>query len=102
MRSVSAKEGNSVTLKTNVTDIQTDNVIQWRFKDALIAQFSRMTNNVSYDDADGRFTGRLEVNWAGSLIITKIQTDDSGLYKVNITSSKHIIHKRFRVTVTGE
>ncbi|KAI7790770.1 hypothetical protein IRJ41_000686 [Triplophysa rosa] len=87
---MSVMEGDPVTLHTNATRIQAEDVIQWTFKDSLIAYSNKTTT-----------TGRFDMNLAGSLIILKIRSDDSGLYDVNITGSKHI-HKRFNVIVTGE
>ncbi|KAI7789624.1 hypothetical protein IRJ41_011837 [Triplophysa rosa] len=87
---MSVMEGDPVTLHTNATRIQAEDVIQW-FKDSLIAYSNKTTTT----------TGRFVMNSDGSLFILKIRSKDSGVYDVNITGSKHI-HKRFNVTVTGE
>ncbi|XP_057186510.1 uncharacterized protein LOC130552310 [Triplophysa rosa] len=99
MQTESVMEGEFVILHTN-TEKQADDVIKWKFEDTLIAQFNRTANNFSYDDPNGRFRERLTLDRGGSLTIRKLNTEDSGHYGVNITSSKHIIHKRFNVTVT--
>ncbi|XP_057182893.1 uncharacterized protein LOC130549637 [Triplophysa rosa] len=85
---MSVMEGDPVTLHTNATRIQAEDVIQW-FKDSLIAYSNKTTTT----------TGRFVMNSDGSLFILKIRSKDSGVYDVNITGSKHI-HKRFNVTVT--
>ncbi|XP_057185039.1 junctional adhesion molecule C-like [Triplophysa rosa] len=77
--------GAPVTLHTD-TETQTDDVIEWKFKGTVI------TN-------DRRFRDRLKLNnQTGSLTITDFRSEDSGLYDVNITGSKHIIYKKFHVT----
>ncbi|KAI7789621.1 hypothetical protein IRJ41_001224 [Triplophysa rosa] len=90
VKSVSVMEGHDVTLHTNVTRIQAEDVIQW-FKDSLIA----------YSNTTTLTTDRFDMNLAGSLIISNIRSKDSGVYDVYITGSRHI-HKRFNVTVTAE
>ncbi|XP_057181127.1 uncharacterized protein LOC130548398 isoform X2 [Triplophysa rosa] len=97
---LSVNEGDSVVLHTG-TETQTDDVIRWKFEGTVIAQFNRMSNYISYDDPDGRFRGRLVLNdQTGSLTITGIRSEDSGLYNLNMNNNKNIIHKRFNVTVT--
>ncbi|KAA0711807.1 hypothetical protein E1301_Tti019122 [Triplophysa tibetana] len=99
---LSVNEGDSIILHTN-TETQTDDVIRWKFEATLIAQFKRMSNDVSYDNAGGKFRGRLILDHqTGSLTITDFRSDDSGIYDVNVNNSKHIIHRRFNVTVKGE
>ncbi|XP_073669609.1 uncharacterized protein [Paramisgurnus dabryanus] len=98
VKSVSGVEGETVTLNTD-TQPQKDDVIEWKFKNALIAKMDRRIPSDYFSNE--RFRDRLDVNSRGSLIIKKLTTEDFGLYDVNIKSSKHIIHKRFRVTVSG-
>ncbi|XP_056614079.1 uncharacterized protein LOC130429504 isoform X2 [Triplophysa dalaica] len=92
--------GHYVVMHTR-TEKKTDDVIEWTFERAVIAQFNRTSNDVSYKDPDGRMKNRLMLDQSGSLTITNIRSEDSGLYDVNINSSQHIIHKRFNVTVTA-
>ncbi|KAA0711806.1 hypothetical protein E1301_Tti019121 [Triplophysa tibetana] len=99
--SLSAVVGELVTLHTDLTDIHRDDLIVWKFKDILIVQFERMSIGPSY--SDGRFRDRLKMDdQTGSLTITNFRSEDSGLYDVNITSSKNIIHKKFSVTAMAE
>ncbi|KAL0161236.1 hypothetical protein M9458_044961, partial [Cirrhinus mrigala] len=49
---------------------------------------------------DGRFKHRLEVIETGSLTITNIRTTDSGLYNLQINSSRFSIMRTFSVNVT--
>ncbi|XP_052446705.1 uncharacterized protein LOC127988143 isoform X2 [Carassius gibelio] len=100
--SVSVKEGESVTLHSGLTGIETDDVIQWRFgpQGTLTAQINRAANkSITFDDVlEGRFRGRLKLdNQTGALTIRNIRTEHSGLYEV--TSSKHSLNKIFNVSV---
>ncbi|XP_056614076.1 obscurin-like isoform X2 [Triplophysa dalaica] len=88
VESVSVIEGDDYTLHTDATRTKTEDVIEWKFKNSLIAYSNKTTSK-----------GRFHIDSVGSLIITNIRSEDSGLYDVYITGSK-IIHKRFKVTVT--
>uniref|UniRef100_A0A672KTY4 Immunoglobulin domain-containing protein n=1 Tax=Sinocyclocheilus grahami TaxID=75366 RepID=A0A672KTY4_SINGR len=107
-RSVSVLEGDSVTLHTDVPDIQRYDVIQWRFEqeESHIAEINRTAGIFNtFNSADGRFRDRLQLDHqTGSLTIKKTETNHSGRYEVEISSSrsKHTIHKSFTVTVSGE
>uniref|UniRef100_A0A9J8CI33 Immunoglobulin domain-containing protein n=1 Tax=Cyprinus carpio carpio TaxID=630221 RepID=A0A9J8CI33_CYPCA len=104
VKSVSVKEGDSVTLQINVTEIQTDDMIEWKFgtNNFLIAKINGKTSKI-FDGPDGRFRDRLKLDHqTGSLIITNTTITDSGLYelKISSTSSSGTKH-RFNVTVNG-
>ncbi len=102
VKSVSVMEGDSVTLNTDLTEIQTDDLITWRFghNSMLIAKLNRAFISL-YDVFDGRFRDRLKLDHTGSLTITNTSTSDSGLYTVNISGSREIRY-RFNVIVTGK
>ncbi|XP_026109277.1 uncharacterized protein LOC113081386 [Carassius auratus] len=107
VKSVSVLVGDSVTLHTDLTEIQRDDVIQWRFEHQnSIAEIDRKARKIStYDGPDGRFRHNLRLDhWTGSLTIRNIGISHSGLYEVDIStsSSKHTIHKSFIVMVSGE
>ncbi|KAL1251749.1 hypothetical protein QQF64_019545, partial [Cirrhinus molitorella] len=94
------KEGKSVTLDTCVVKKQNDSVM-WYFNDSLIIGYSnRNCTEVQCKDADERFRDRLKINQNGSLTITNTRTADTGLYKLEINSSKISIIKKFDVSVT--
>ncbi|XP_048038178.1 uncharacterized protein LOC125263232 isoform X2 [Megalobrama amblycephala] len=102
---VSVKEGDSVALKTDLTEIQTDDLILWTFgpNKSLIAKLNRKSSKISiYDDVlDGRFRDRLKLDHqTGSLTITNTRTTDSGLYEGTIEGKKEIRY-RFSVSVSG-
>ncbi|KTF92816.1 hypothetical protein cypCar_00049649, partial [Cyprinus carpio] len=104
VKSVSVTEGESVTLQTRVTEIQTRDLITWTFghRETRIALISKEEEGIvsTYDDVpDGRFRGRLKLdNQTGSLIITDTRTTDSGNYTVNIKGT-NLITYRFNLTV---
>nr|XP_055072961.1 uncharacterized protein LOC129452901 [Misgurnus anguillicaudatus] len=103
VKSVSVMEGDSVTLHTDITDIQSAYMILWRFgsHETLIARLNREANKISLfaDVLDGRFRDRLQLNnQTGSLTITDITTNHSGLYQMTI-SGKQKTSYRFSVTV---
>ncbi|KAL1252163.1 hypothetical protein QQF64_019959, partial [Cirrhinus molitorella] len=97
VKSMSVMEGDSVTLNSD-TELQTDDVIQWRFgsKNTVIATINKGTESFfTSDGPDGRFRDRLKLDkTTGSLTITNITTTDSGLYQIRAK----IIY-RFSVTV---
>ncbi|XP_016360471.1 SLAM family member 9-like [Sinocyclocheilus anshuiensis] len=106
VKSVSVMEGDSVTLNSELTEIQTDDEIEWRFgrNKFLLVRLSRAFRRISiYDEVlDGRFRDRLKLDHqAGSLTITNTSTTDSGLYTVNIISGSREIRYRFNVIVTA-
>ncbi len=105
VESVSVTEGDSVSLNSGLTGIQTRDVIQWTFgyPETRIAIINREEGIVStYDGPDDRFRDRLKLDHqTGSLTITNTRTTDSGLYTVHIKGAKKTIY-RFNVTVYGE
>ncbi|XP_051551204.1 uncharacterized protein LOC127439139 isoform X2 [Myxocyprinus asiaticus] len=103
---ISVMEEESVTLQIDVTEIQGAETLLWTFNDSknLIAKIDREKNNeitIPGND-DGRFNNRLQVDKSGSLTITNIRTADSGLYKLEIRSSRGSSYKSFSVTVYSE
>ncbi len=99
---VSVMEGGSVTLHTDVPEIERYDVIRWRFgqQTSPVAEINRTAGIFNTSDGpDGIFRDRLTLNnQTGSLTINTTETNHSGHYEVEI-SSKHTIHKSFSVTV---
>uniref|UniRef100_A0A673JU69 Immunoglobulin domain-containing protein n=1 Tax=Sinocyclocheilus rhinocerous TaxID=307959 RepID=A0A673JU69_9TELE len=98
--SVSVTEGDSVTLHTDLTEIQKNDVIQWRFKTTLIAQFNTVNTKIStYDLPNVRFKDRVELNLqTGSLTITNITNKHAGDYEV---SNLNTLKRSFIVSVVS-
>nr|XP_055072996.1 carcinoembryonic antigen-related cell adhesion molecule 1-like [Misgurnus anguillicaudatus] len=100
LKSVSVKDGDYITLHTDVPDIKKYDVIQWRFQGVPVAQFNKSVSKISEDE---RFRDKLQLDvQMGSLKIKNINMDLSGLYEVDLTSSSYTIHLSFTVTVSGE
>ncbi|XP_056303905.1 uncharacterized protein LOC130216035 [Danio aesculapii] len=96
VKTISAKEGDSVTLNLDPTEMQGFNGIQWRFGYEG-SRVARMVENESSYTSDDIFRDRLELNnQTGSLTIKNMRTKHSGLYKaeldhMNVTSSQIFI-----------
>ncbi|XP_073669688.1 uncharacterized protein [Paramisgurnus dabryanus] len=102
LKSVSVKDGDSVTLHTDVPDIKKYDEILWRFQGIRIAEFNKSASDLLEDK---KFKDKLQLDvQTGSLKIRNIRTDLSGLYEVEISSisSSYTIHQSFTVTVRGE
>ncbi|KAL0161503.1 hypothetical protein M9458_045228, partial [Cirrhinus mrigala] len=83
-------EGDSVTLNSGLTAIQSDDVIEWRFNGNRIAKISSTeSNEISvWISPDGAFLNSLHLNnQTGDLKITNIKTTNSGQYTLKIKSS---------------
>ncbi|XP_056613894.1 uncharacterized protein LOC130429385 [Triplophysa dalaica] len=102
-------EGHSVTLESDVTKPQSDDVIELSYRDKVIATLNK--NKISSHEE--RFRDRLKMDdQTGSFTITYIRTEDAGLYKVKISSSSRVksflqfitcrgpLYRQFNVIVT--
>ncbi|XP_059424776.1 uncharacterized protein LOC132159257 [Carassius carassius] len=102
MEKVSVKEGDSLTLHTDITEIQRIFFLMWMYgsQNTIIAKIDGKTQTVSlYDVDDGRFEDRLQLdNKTGSLNISDIRTKHSGDYHLKIISNETFL-KTFSVTV---
>lgn len=97
-------EGEPVTLNTDRTELQRDDVIEWKFGGKVIAKISRAADKIcqkTYDGAYEKFRNRLKLDQTGSLTITNTRTTDSGKYKLEIIKGSDT-EKIFIVTVIGE
>ncbi|XP_057182673.1 uncharacterized protein LOC130549476 isoform X2 [Triplophysa rosa] len=99
---VSVTEGDSVILSVNLTEHQMKEEISWKFgaQDITIAETEKKGKypRLHEERADGRFRGRLKLDHTGSLTITNIRTDHSGLYTV-ITSNTETQLNIFNITI---
>ncbi|XP_059399786.1 uncharacterized protein LOC132131714 isoform X2 [Carassius carassius] len=82
--SQTVKKGDSVTLHTNLRDIQEDIFIRWFYgpNEALIVEISKDHINMC---VHGELKGRLLVDsQTGDLTVTNTSTTDSGIFKLQI------------------
>ncbi|XP_056615012.1 uncharacterized protein LOC130430090 isoform X2 [Triplophysa dalaica] len=88
-------EGDSVTLHTHLTHIQTQDQILWMYgpRDTRVADIRYMKLN-TYGA-----TGMKLDSQTGSLTITNIRIRNSGLYKLEIINSKETSGRKFNITV---
>uniref|UniRef100_A0A8C1MPA3 Ig-like domain-containing protein n=1 Tax=Cyprinus carpio TaxID=7962 RepID=A0A8C1MPA3_CYPCA len=103
---ISVMEGDSVTLNTDVTELQRDDQILWSFRldssETRIAEIYKQIVSI-YDNKENneRFRDRLKIDeQTGSLTITNINKLHSGLYKLQIISGV-IKHISFSIAVYG-
>ncbi|XP_700664.3 uncharacterized protein si:rp71-36a1.1 isoform X1 [Danio rerio] len=100
-KTVSVLEGDLVTLHTDVPDIKIYDAIEWRFEYQKSPVAEIKAGNVpKYDETDTRFKDRLQLDpQTASLTIKNIRTELAGLYKADIISSGHTVHKSYNVIV---
>ncbi|XP_077081490.1 CD48 antigen-like [Siphateles boraxobius] len=101
--SMSVMVGDSVTLKTDVTEIHEDDDILWTFgeENTLIAKINKDKQIFyTYDNVlNGRFKDRLKLDdQTGSLTITNIRTEHTGVYDLELNGLK-LTSKTFNVSV---
>ncbi|XP_026103922.1 uncharacterized protein LOC113075417 [Carassius auratus] len=96
IQSISVMRGDSLTLHTDVTEVQRDDLILWTFgsKDNLIAEIHKQV--VYMFDSKEHFI--LEEK-TGSLTIRNIRTENCGLYDLTVINLGKTSYKRFNVTV---
>ncbi|XP_073718442.1 uncharacterized protein [Misgurnus anguillicaudatus] len=100
VKSVSVMEGDSVTLNTDITEIQRDDQILWMFgpRETRIAEIHK--KSIDMYNSNEIFGDRLNLDsQTGSLIITNITITHTGLYKLQIISNRGTSYKRFNITV---
>ncbi|XP_067271507.1 uncharacterized protein [Pseudorasbora parva] len=99
MKTKSVMKGEPVTLEPGVINNPND-VMTWYFNDTLIAEITGDQSQICADDqCKERFRDRLKLDHqTGSLNITHTRTTDSGLYKLQISSSL----RRLRRSISSE
>uniref|UniRef100_A0A8C2K7Y9 Ig-like domain-containing protein n=1 Tax=Cyprinus carpio TaxID=7962 RepID=A0A8C2K7Y9_CYPCA len=99
MKSVSVTEGDSVTLNTDVTEVQRDDQILWMFGPKETRTVELYKHSIDMFSSNEIFGDRLQLDsFTGSLTIRNIRSTDSGLYKRMIRSNRGNSDKTFNVT----
>ncbi|XP_043079788.1 uncharacterized protein LOC122328146 [Puntigrus tetrazona] len=90
VRSVSVLEGDSVTLNSGLTELNDDRVHWWFINETIfIAEHNVPEGRFNvYDDVlDGRFRGRLKLDYpTGSLTITNTTPEHTGCFELEINT----------------
>uniref|UniRef100_A0A672K8M9 Immunoglobulin V-set domain-containing protein n=1 Tax=Sinocyclocheilus grahami TaxID=75366 RepID=A0A672K8M9_SINGR len=106
IKSVLVRVGESVTLHTDVTEIQEDELIRWKFADSNVNKQAEFSVIAKWDKTkteenlynEERFKDRLQLDHnTGSLTIRKITPKHFGQYKLQIISEGQKISKTFNV-----
>uniref|UniRef100_A0A8C2EG85 Immunoglobulin domain-containing protein n=1 Tax=Cyprinus carpio TaxID=7962 RepID=A0A8C2EG85_CYPCA len=95
VESVSVTEGDSVTLHTGVK-VQGSDQIVWKFEDQVIP----ITNLNSLNDAKWRNIHLKDQT--PDLVISNIQSDQTGVYKVEINTISKVVHRKYCIAVGDE
>jgi len=97
------KEGESVTFDPGVVKNPND-MMTWYFNEARIAEITGDQIKICTDvQCEERFRDRLKLdNQTGSLTITHITNTHSGVYHLEILSSRFIIHRQHSISIISE
>ncbi len=102
-KTVSGMEGDSVTLNSDI-EIK-DDLILWMFRpeDCLIAKGETKKNISSYDGADGKFRGKLKLNYgSGSLSQTpELNTLEFINYRSSAAERPNIRHSELQTVLSN-
>lgn len=96
-------EGGLLRLNTDAEKLNGNIQILWTFENGTQSSRIAQYHGKIYTHYDDRFSGRVELDQhTGSLNISNISTDDSGLYKALIVINKQILTKKYKVDVYGK
>ncbi|XP_051760485.1 uncharacterized protein LOC127517971 isoform X4 [Ctenopharyngodon idella] len=102
LKKISAKEGDTITLRTN-TVVQRKDQLEWTFGDenSIIAEIKGGIGKIStFDIADGSFKDRLGLDEkTGSLTIKNTTAEHAGVYTLKLVTSKATAIRRCDVVV---
>ncbi|XP_056304443.1 uncharacterized protein LOC130216573 [Danio aesculapii] len=109
LRNIRVKSGESITLKTGVTEIKRDDVVKWKYGDSRVSDCTTLFKVIAVvyegssrckEGPDGRFKDKLELDRkTGNLKIKNVRVKHSGHYKLKIESNTHPLSKTIKVTV---
>ncbi|XP_043078853.1 uncharacterized protein LOC122327503 isoform X3 [Puntigrus tetrazona] len=96
---VSVMEGESFALRTGLTEIQSDDEIEWRFGSSRTRLTRIAAGNITTFD-DKKFRDRLRIEGqTGDLTVTKVSKEHNGVYQLSIIIRNKKSTKRFTVNV---
>ncbi len=114
VKKIKVKRGETVTLKTGVTDVQRDDRIRWKYADSRVSESTTLYSVIAVCDKridrllvkegpGGKFKDRLQLDHqTGNLTIKNMSVKDSGQFKVEIKSNTNPLTKTIKVNVRGE
>lgn len=91
---IPVNEGESVTLSTNLTKLHDGDDIMWFYESTFISEFYENLT-IYHDCIDGRFSNILQLDSeTGSLTITNLSKQHTGLYKLKSPTGSLINHQQ--------
>ncbi|XP_036372750.1 CD48 antigen-like isoform X2 [Megalops cyprinoides] len=84
------REGDTVALHSNITELQTGSQVLWSFGQAPpYTPIAQLFRGEIFTDYDERLRDRLQLDrQTGSLTISNLNTNDSGIYQLQIITGK--------------
>lgn len=111
VKKIKVKRGETVTLKTGVTDVQRDDRVRWKYADSRVSESTTLYSVIAVCDKrtdrllvkegpGGKFKDRLQLDHqTGNLTIKNMRVKDSGQFKVEIKSNTNPLTKTIKVNV---
>ncbi|KAL0147527.1 hypothetical protein M9458_057176, partial [Cirrhinus mrigala] len=110
-KKIIVNQGQTITLNTGVTEIQSDDQLKWTYADSsvsestiqcvTIVECNKSTDRFSVKDGpDGKFKDRLQLDQqTGNLTIKNTEITDSGNFKVEIMTDTNRLLKTIQVNI---
>ncbi|XP_051956661.1 SLAM family member 5-like [Xyrauchen texanus] len=101
VESVTVREGGVLRLHSRVVELKGNLQILWTAESgSQSARVAQMYHGNIYTHYDERFTGRVQLEQqTGSLTISNIRSNESGIYKALIVNNKQIAAREYKVNV---
>ncbi|XP_052446711.1 uncharacterized protein zgc:171601 isoform X2 [Carassius gibelio] len=111
VKKIKVKQGDTVTLKSGVTEIQIHDRLRWKYADSrasesttlysVIAVYDKRSDKIfEREGPGGKFKDRLQLDHqTGNLTIKNMRVKDSGLFKLEIKSDTNPLTKTIKVNV---
>lgn len=114
VKKIKVKPGETVTLKTGVTEIQRHDLIRWKYADPRVSESTTLYSVIAVcskridrfavkEGPGGKFKDRLQLDQhTGNLTIKNMRVKDTGHFKLEIKSNTNPLTKTIKVNVRGE